>query len=106
MKYLKLSLYILLFSSTAFSQMNRIKYNNQELFLSGSNLAWVNFANDIGSGFTDTLRFADVMLQSHVHGGNALRWWLHTDGTSSPAFDNNSDSVIGPGTNTIEDLQT
>ena len=105
MKYLKLSLYILLFSSTAFSQMNRIKYNNQELFLSGSNLAWVNFANDIGSGFTDTLRFADVMLQSHVHGGNALRWWLHTDGTSSPAFDNNSDSVIGPGTNTIEDLK-
>jgi len=105
MKYFKLSLYILLFSSTAFSQINRIKYNNQELFLSGSNLAWVNFANDIGPGFTDTLRFADVMLQSHVHGGNVLRWWLHTDGTSSPAFDSNSDSVIGPGTNTIKDLK-
>ena len=85
--------------------MNRIHYNNQDLFISGSNLAWVNFANDIGPGFTDTLRFADVMLQSHVHGGNAMRWWLHTNGTSSPAFDSNTDSVIGPGTNTIEDLK-
>ena len=104
MKYFKLLLYLCLFSSTTFSQMNRIKYNNQELFLSGSNLAWANFASDIGPGFTDTLRFADVMLQSHEHGGNALRWWLHTDGTNTPEF-NDSGYVIGPGENTITDLK-
>ena len=104
MKYLKPILYIFLFLSTTFSQINRIKYNNQELFLSGSNLAWANFANDIGPGFTDTLRFADVMLQSHEHGGNALRWWLHTDGTNTPEF-NDSGFVIGPGEGTITDLK-
>lgn len=105
MKSLKLLLFVFLFSYSAFSQMNRIHYNDQDLFISGSNLAWVNFAKDIGPSFTDTVRFADVMLQSHVHGGNAMRWWLHTDGTSTPAFDSNTDSVTGQGANTIEDLK-
>jgi hypothetical protein len=40
----------------------------------------------------------------HNHGGNALRWWLHTNGTVSPAF-NDTGLVIGPGTGTIESLK-
>lgn len=105
MKILKSLLFVFLFTYSAFSQMNRIAYNNQELFLSGANLPWINFANDIGPGSTDTIKFGDIMLDMHEHGGNALRWWLHTDGTSTPEFDGNSDSVIGPGQNTIADLK-
>ena len=86
------------------AQPNRISYNNQQLFLSGANLAWVNFANDIGPGQTDFNAFATVMLDMHDHGGNALRWWLHTNGTSSPQF-NASNFVIGPGNGTISDLK-
>jgi hypothetical protein len=95
---------LIIFSNSIFSQSNRISYNNQQLFLSGANLAWVNFASDIGPVTTDFNTFADVMLQMHDHGGNALRWWLHTNGTVSPAFDN-SNFVSGPGSGTISDVK-
>ena len=89
---------------TAFAQKSRITYNNQELFLSGANLAWMSFANDIGRGIMNFNSFADILLQMHDHGGNALRWWLHTNGTVTPDF-NEGGFVIGPGEGTIEDLK-
>ena len=98
-----LSLIVLLSWQTLFSQSS-VKYNNQQLFLSGSNLAWMSFANDIGPGTRDFTAFGDILLQMHNHGGNALRWWLHTNGTVSPAF-NDTGLVIGPGTGTIESLR-
>ncbi|MGH7495633.1 MAG: Ig-like domain-containing protein [bacterium] len=86
------------------AQDNRIRYNNQNLFLSGANLAWLNFAGDLGPGPTDFDSFADVLLQMHDHGGNALRWWLHTNGSVTPEFDNGG-FVIGPGVDAITDLR-
>lgn len=86
-----------------FAQDNRIRYNNQDLFLSGANLAWISFARDIGEGVTSFVAFADIMLTMHDHGGNALRWWLHTNGTASPEFVNNK--VVSPGAETIADLK-
>lgn len=94
---------IIFFSHSVFSQ-SRIDYNKQNLFLSGANLAWLNFANDIGPGITDFKELSDIMLQMHDHGGNAMRLWLHTDGTSTPEFDSLG-YVIGPGTNAIKDLK-
>jgi hypothetical protein len=44
------------------------------------------------------------MLQMHDHGGNVMRWWLHTNGTVSPEF-NSSNFVSGPGSGTISDLK-
>jgi hypothetical protein len=71
---------IFLFTQAAFSQMNRITYNNQQLFLNGSNLAWVNYGSDWGLGTTDTTTIADWMVQMHQHGGNAMRVWLDVEG--------------------------
>lgn len=88
-----------------FAQDSRIPYNNQQLFLSGANLAWLSFANDIGPGQTDFNSFADILLQMHDHGGNTLRWWLHTNGTVTPEFDG-AGFVVGPGEDTIDDLKT
>jgi hypothetical protein len=96
-------LVLLLFAPTAFSQ-NRIHYNNQNLFLSGSNLAWVSFANDVGTGNPDTIAFINAFNAINSSGGNAVRWWLHTDGTVSPAFDG-SFNVTGPGMHTISDIK-
>jgi hypothetical protein len=101
----KIITFILLLSNTIYSQSSRIQYNKQQLFLSGANLAWVNFANDIGPGETDFNAFATVMLDMHDHGGNALRWWLHVNGINTPEF-NDSNFVIGPGSGTISDLRT
>jgi hypothetical protein len=95
---------VILLPQALSAQPNRINYNNQQLFLSGSNLAWASFSNDIGPGILDTNRFADVMLSMHDNGGNVLRWWLHTNGTVTPEFDG-SNFVIGPGTGTIADIR-
>ncbi len=96
-------LFLLLLPCHTFAQ-NRIQYNHQELFLSGANLAWLNFAHDIGPGETDFNGFGNTLLQFHDHGGNAVRWWLHTDGSSTPAFDS-AGFAVGPGAGTISDLR-
>jgi hypothetical protein len=103
LKRISLGFIVILMSQSAFSQINRIKYNNQNLFLSGANLAWVSFAGDVGTGTTDTNRIADTFLSMHNHGGNAIRWWIHTDGTSSPQFIGSR--VVGPGSKTIPDIK-
>jgi hypothetical protein len=82
----------------------RISLNNQQVFLNGSNIAWVNFAADLGPNPIDTVAFRTVFDSIHAHGGNALRFWLHTTGASTPQF-NAGGAVIGPGTNAIADLK-
>lgn len=105
MKFIQhLCIIVLLFTQVAFSQYNRVRYNNQDLFLNGTNLAWLSFAQDIGAGKTDLNSFADIFLTIHDNGGNAVRWWLHTDGTATPQF-NDSGYVVGPGKSTISDLK-
>ncbi len=86
------------------AQPGRVSYNNQQLFLSGANLAWMSYANDIGPGLTDTATFGNTLLQMHDHGGNVVRWWLHTNGTGTPQF-NDTGLVVGPGTNAIANLR-
>jgi hypothetical protein len=85
---------------------DRIEYNGQALFLSGANLAWQNFADDIGPNpaTPDTNHFAAVFEQIHASGGNSLRLWLHTTGANTPAW--NASIVTGPGLDTIADLRT
>jgi len=95
---------ILFVSGGAVSQSSRIDYNNQQLFLSGGNLAWMSFGSDIGPGPVDYAAFADILLQIHNHGGNAVRWWLHTNGVNTPQY-NDTGLVVGPGANTIANLK-
>jgi hypothetical protein len=82
----------------------RINFNSQQVFLNGSNIAWVNFAGDLGPNPIDTNSFRTVFDSIHAHGGNALRFWLHTTGASTPQFSAGG-AVIGPGTNAIADLK-
>ncbi len=89
-KYLFILIFIL-WAMTAFSQ-NRIQHNSQELFLNGINLAWMDFANDL-TAFNEDL-FATALDNISSAGGNCIRWWLHTDGTSSPYFLNDSVTYI------------
>jgi F5/8 type C domain/Secretion system C-terminal sorting domain len=86
------------------AQNDRVKFNNQEIFMSGSNVAWVNFAGDIGPGSTNFARFGEIFAEVRADGGNSMRFWLHTNGTVTPEF-NDSGMVIGPGTGAISDLK-
>jgi hypothetical protein len=82
----------------------RVHYNGRDLFLSGMNVAWVNFAADLGPGYVDTSQFRTIFKAIHTNGGNSMRLWLHTNGTNTPSF-NSSGFVIGPGVNAIQDLK-
>jgi len=84
---------------------SRIPYNGRQLFLSGANIAWVNFAADIGPGPTDPGTFRDMFDSLHAARGNTMRLWLHTNGAATPEF-NAAGLVIGPGANAIADMQT
>ncbi len=76
---------------------------NQDVYVNGINLAWINFANDLGSGF-DQADFTTAMQQIRAAGGNSTRWWIHVDGTNNPVYTN--DSVSGWGTNQLSTLKT
>ncbi|MEM9666495.1 MAG: discoidin domain-containing protein [Bacteroidota bacterium] len=85
------------------SPADRLVFNDQELFLSGGNVAWVNFARDIGPGRTRLSTFETIFEELNAHGGNAMRLWLHTTGATTPAWD--GATVVGPGAGAIDDLR-
>lgn len=82
---------------------NRIPFNDQNLWLNGGNIAWVDFGRDVGPGNTAFSDFDAMYSQVQSNGGNAMRFWVHIDGRSTPSWDGNS--VIGEGAGTIADLE-
>lgn len=106
---MKKNIFILLFmislSGMAQNTKNRIRFNNQDIFLSGANIAWIHFANDIGpDSETDIEKFKKIFTEVHTGGGNSMRLWLHTTAAHSPVF-NAAGEVTGPGEGTISDLK-
>jgi hypothetical protein len=60
----------------------------QPINLNGANLAWVNYAEDVGTSQSPNL----ATFRSHFQlisqaGGNSARWWMHINGTVTPAHD-------------------
>lgn len=90
-------------ASAAQERLDRVPFNDNELFLSGGNVAWVIFARDIGPGPTNLPTFHGMFEELHANGGNAMRLWLHTTGASTPEFDGSA--VVGPGEGAIDDLR-
>jgi len=67
---------------------------NSSTLINGINIAWVNFGRDIGmdtSGneYHPTLnKFGEIMDYTVKYGGNVIRWWYHTNGSTNPVFQN------------------
>ncbi len=60
----------------------------------GINIAWINYGRDIGvnpnggKNFRpDLKKFEEVMNFVSSNGGNVIRWWYHTNGSTNPVFD-------------------
>jgi hypothetical protein len=83
--------------------LDRIAFADTDLWVNGANVAWVNFARDIGPGQTRLDRFEEVFAEFNAAGGNVLRLWLHTTGESTPEW--SGLNVVGPGAGAIADLQ-
>jgi hypothetical protein len=83
-----------------FSSEGRLIHRGQEIFASGINLAWAKFANDLNA-FDEKIfvRALDDIVRS---GGNTMRWWLYTNGSASPVFENKK--VVAPGPNDIKSV--
>ena len=89
---------------TVFAQSdNRIMFNDQELWLNGGNIAWVNFGRDVGPGTSPLDDFEEMFSQVRENGGNTMRLWVHITGESTPSWDGNY--ITGPGEGTITDLE-
>jgi hypothetical protein len=74
------------------SGQSRVWHNGQPIFMSGMNLAWIDFADDL-TNFNET-QFTLAMDQISEAGGNTVRWWLHVNGAHSPVFTDNMVSGI------------
>ncbi|MDG5817020.1 hypothetical protein QA601_18125 [Chitinispirillales bacterium ANBcel5] len=83
---------------------NWLVINGQRRFISGMNIAWIDFANDVGDTRLDINAFRNKIRQIRSAGGNAVRWWLHTDASRCPTI-NSDGEVTGIGSRTIENMR-
>ncbi len=100
---------VLCFQAFASAQSD-VKFAGKQVFLSGANVPWVNWASDLGprsassSNNVNFSEFANIFKTIHDNGGNTMRLWLFTNGTVTPVFDSNG-YVTGPGPYAIQDLK-
>lgn len=83
---------------------NRIEVNGQSLWISGTNVAWVDFAADLGPGGARFSEFDRMFRELRANGGNTVRFWMHTTGGRTPEW--SGQMVTGPGVNAIQNLRT
>lgn len=97
-----------LISPTAFLAKNPqkvpalIEHLGQPVFLSGMNIAWINFGRDLDE--FDENKFQKALDDVMLAGGNCVRWWLHVNGSKSPIFSGDG-YVSGLSPNTIPNLK-
>ncbi|VEN64013.1 unnamed protein product [Callosobruchus maculatus] len=85
---------------------NSFYYGEDRVFLSGANIAWINFAEDFGSGGYAKVRssYESAIDDISSHGGNVIRVWLHADGRWSPKWDKDGFATGEDTQSLIDDL--
>ncbi|MFC2129414.1 discoidin domain-containing protein [Bacteroidota bacterium] len=83
---------VLMIQLNAFSQNDRVVLHGDSTFISGMNLAWIDFAQDLTQ--FDVTSFTQALNDVAQAGGNSLRWWVHVNGRYSPQWQNDTVSGI------------
>jgi hypothetical protein len=78
--------------------------SGEKIFVAGFNLAWINYAGDVGDQPLDATRFRAAMKAVADSGGNSMRVWLSTNGSKDPVFGADG-FVSGLGSKTIANVQ-
>jgi len=78
--------------------------SGEKIFVTGHNLAWINFGNDVGDTPLNATAFEAAMKAVSDSGGNTMRVWLSTNGANDPKFGADG-YVSGLGTRTIANVQ-
>lgn len=103
---IRLKMAILLLVGVAFAASNRITLSSgKEIFVSGMNLAWINFAADVGDTQLDTNTFKIAVQELRDSGANTIRVWLSTNGSNDPKFSATDSLVTGLGSKTISNVK-
>ncbi len=90
--------------ANSFSALNRLNFSEGEFYMSGMNLAWVDFANDVAVTPIDENKIRKSIQDIRDAGGNSMRWWLFTNASKSPTFSVNG-VVDGIGSHTINNVK-
>lgn len=98
-----ITVFFIIISLSLKAQKSTISINEQEIWLNGGNVAWVNFAQDVGPTPFPESDFKAMFTQVQKYGANTMRLWVHTTGGTTPEW--NGNKVIGPGKDTIKDLE-
>jgi hypothetical protein len=95
------------------SDNTKLCYGGKQIFLSGMNIAWFKFSQDVGrGGYEGSLLYVDETLvrktfkNLRAAGGNTARWWLYTNNAMDPIIDSTTDLTTGIETNTIANVKT
>jgi hypothetical protein len=59
--------------------------SGEKIFVSGFNLAWINFGGDVGDVALNEAAYRSAMKAMADSGGNTMRVWLSTNGTKTIA---------------------
>ena len=68
------------------------------------NVAWQNFGGDVADTPIDVAHWTTMLDGIKAAGGNSIRWWLYTNASQSPKF--NDGLVSGMGTQTVNNIKT
>ncbi len=78
--------------------------SGEKIFLAGFNLAWIQFASDVGDAPLNATAFRAAMKAVSDSGGNVMRVWLSTNGSKDPVF--GSDGLVtGLGPRTLANVR-
>jgi hypothetical protein len=78
--------------------------SGEKIFLAGFNLAWIQFASDVGDAPLNATAFRAALKAVSDSGGNVMRVWLSTNGWKDPVF--GSDGLVtGLGPQTLANVQ-
>ncbi len=78
--------------------------SGEKIFVAGFNLAWINFAGDVGDTPLNATAFQAALKAVSDSGGNTMRVWLSTNGSKDPVFGTDG-LVSGLGSKTVANVQ-
>jgi hypothetical protein len=78
--------------------------SGRRIFVAGFNLAWINYAGDVGDAPLNESLFRRAFKSVAGAGGNAMRVWLSTNGSRDPKFGPDG-FVSGLGSKTIDNVR-
>ncbi|MEZ9134342.1 hypothetical protein AB4162_00360 [Vibrio sp. 10N.286.52.B1] len=81
-----------------------LTYQGKDVYLNAVNIAWIDYARDFGNGLNEA-RTIEIFDEIVKNGGNSVRWWVHVNGTQTPAWDGGKIASADKQKQTFDDIE-